>query len=176
MIFYSPGVKDSGTGKFLFVQTGIREVFLVDSGNPRLWNPEHTWELKESGIPITIKIRNPNSTDKETGFQYLESKIHGVESRIQNCLGFLSMGRFYLTERKLRTNMIICLRVVLNIIVLMIYLLLTLQHLDCAFNDFIIAHQISFPHNTKGTRPQLVRDFKIRTWHFRPLPLKIRFR
>ena len=72
--------------------------------------------------------------------------------------------------------MIICLRVVLDIIVLMMYFLLTLQHLDCAFNDFIIAHQISFPHNTKGTRPQLVRDFKISTWHFRPLPLKIRFR
>ena len=175
MIFYSPGVKDSGTRKFLFVETGIREV-LSGFRKPRLWNPEHTWELKESGIPITIKIRNPSSTDKETGFQYLESKIHGVESRIQNCLGFLSMGRFYLTQRKLQTNMIICLRVVLNIIVLMIYLLLTLQHLDCAFNDFIIAHQISFPHNTKGTRPQLVRDFKICTRHFRPLPLKIRFR
>ena len=160
--FYSPGVKDSGTDKFLFVETGIREV-LRGFPKPRLWNPEHTWAQG---------IRNPrSSTDKETGFQYLKSKIHGVESRIQNCLGSLSMGRFNVTERKLQTNMIIC----LNIIVLMMYLWLTLQHLDCAFNDFIIAHQISFPHNTKGTRPQLVRDFKIRTRHFRPLPLKIRF-
>ena len=175
MIFYSPGVKDSVTRRFLFVETGIREVFLVDSGNLG-FGIRNTLELKESGIPLTIKIRNPSSTDKETGFQYLESEIHGVESKIQNCLGFLSMGRFYLTQRKLQTNMIICLRVVLNLIVLMTYLLLTLQHLDCAFNDFIIAHQISFPHNTKGTRPQLVRDFKIRTWHFRPLPLKIHFR
>ena len=175
MIFYSPGVKDSVDGRFLFVETGIREVFLVDSGNLG-FGIRNTLELKESGIPSTIKIRNPSSTDKETGFQYLESKINGVESKIQKCLGFLSMGRFYLTERKLQTNMIICLRVVLNIIVLMMYFLLTLQHLDCAFNDFIIAHQISFPHNTKGTRPQLVRDFKISTWHFQPLPLKICFR
>ena len=29
----------------------------------------NTLELKESGIPLTIKIGNPSSTDKETGFQ-----------------------------------------------------------------------------------------------------------
>ena len=28
--------------------------------------------LKESGIPLTIGVRNPNSTDKKSGFQYLE--------------------------------------------------------------------------------------------------------
>ena len=33
-------------------------------------------------IPLTIGIRNPSSTDKEKGIQYLESGIHGVESRI----------------------------------------------------------------------------------------------
>ena len=30
---------------------------------------------------------------KKSGIQYLESEIHGVESRIQDCLGFLYMGR-----------------------------------------------------------------------------------
>ena len=45
-------------------------------------------QLKKSGIPLTIEIRNPSSTDKESEIQYLESGIHGVESRIQSCLGF----------------------------------------------------------------------------------------
>ena len=34
-----------------------------------------------------IRIQNPSSTDKESGIQYLESGIHGVESRIRDCLG-----------------------------------------------------------------------------------------
>ena len=65
--------------------------------NPRnfcLWNPE-SWalesgiQLKESGIPLTIGIQNPSSTAlTKTRIQYLESGIHGVESRIQDCLGF----------------------------------------------------------------------------------------
>ena len=38
-------------------------------------------QLKKSGIPLTIGIRNPNSTDEEPG-----SRIHCVESRIQDCL------------------------------------------------------------------------------------------
>ena len=42
-------------------------------------------QLKESN---NNAIRNPNSTYKNSGFQYLESGIHGVESRIQDCLGF----------------------------------------------------------------------------------------
>ena len=36
-------------------------------------------QLKESGIPLTIGIRNPSSTDKESG-------IYSLESRIQGCL------------------------------------------------------------------------------------------
>ena len=39
-----------------------------------------------------IGIQNPSSTDKESKIQYLESGIHGMESRIQDCLGFLYMG------------------------------------------------------------------------------------
>ena len=37
---------------------------------------------------ITIGIWHPGSTDKESDIEYVESRIHGVESRIQNCLGF----------------------------------------------------------------------------------------
>ena len=42
--------------------------------------------LKESGILLIIGIRNPDSPDKESGIQYLESGIHCVKSRIQDCL------------------------------------------------------------------------------------------
>ena len=48
--------------------------------NPRLWKPE-------SGIPLKSEIRNPSSTDRKLGIQYLESGIHIVESRIQDSLG-----------------------------------------------------------------------------------------
>ena len=47
-------------------------------------------------------IRNPSTTDKEsTGIQYLESGIHGVESRVQieDCLRFPHMGRTFLPQR-----------------------------------------------------------------------------
>ena len=62
------------------------------SGKFELWNPE-SWalengiQLKESGIPLTTGIRNPNSTDKESSIQYLKFRIHSMESRIQDCLG-----------------------------------------------------------------------------------------
>ena len=39
---------------------------------------------KQSRIILTIGIRNPSSTDKESEIWYLESGIHGVESRIQD--------------------------------------------------------------------------------------------
>ena len=42
--------------------------------------------LVESGIPLTFEIRNPDSTDKE-------SRIHIVESRIQDCIGYPYMRR-----------------------------------------------------------------------------------
>ena len=38
-------------------------------------------------IPLTIGIRNQSSSDKESG-------IHGVESRIQDCLGFPYIGQY----------------------------------------------------------------------------------
>ena len=43
-------------------------------------------QLKESGIELTIGIWNPNSTDKKSAIQYLESGIHSLEFRIQDRL------------------------------------------------------------------------------------------
>ena len=69
--------------------------------NPRkfcFWNPESSVlesgiQIKESGIPITIGIQNSTVLQKNTGIQYLESAIHSVESRIQDCAGlFPYMG------------------------------------------------------------------------------------
>ena len=43
-------------------------------------------QLKESEIPRMIGIWNSVSTNKECGIEYLESGIHTMESRIQDCL------------------------------------------------------------------------------------------
>ena len=51
----------------------------------RIRNPSNDWNL-ESRIPLMIEIRNPSLTDKEFRIQYLESRSHSVESRIQDCL------------------------------------------------------------------------------------------
>ena len=48
--------------------------------NLKSWVLESGIQLKESGIPLTIGIRYPSSNDRESGIQYLESGIHGVES------------------------------------------------------------------------------------------------
>jgi len=42
---------------------------------------EPRMQLKESGNPLTIEIRNPISTDMESEIQYLETGFHSVESR-----------------------------------------------------------------------------------------------
>ena len=59
-------------------------------------------QLKESKIPSTIEIRDPNSTDKEYRIPYLESRIYGEESRIQDCLGFWNPGNFCLWNSESR--------------------------------------------------------------------------
>ena len=44
-------------------------------------------------------IWNPRSTDiDESWIQYLESRIHGLESRIQDCFEFPWMGCYYRLE------------------------------------------------------------------------------
>ena len=55
-------------------------------GNPGL--RESGIQLKKSWIPLTIKIRNSSSTNKESKIYCLESGIHSMESRIQDCLAF----------------------------------------------------------------------------------------
>ena len=67
-----------------------RESEFQNLGNFCSWNPESRAleskiQLKESGVPLLTGIRNPNFTNNESG-------IHGVESRIQDCLGFTYTG------------------------------------------------------------------------------------
>ena len=84
--------------------TPCKVIRIPESGKFCLWNPESsenlflwnwkswTWEsgiqLKKSEIPLTIEIQNPSSTNKESEIYCLESGIHSVESRIQDCLAF----------------------------------------------------------------------------------------
>ena len=78
----------------------VRECGFRNPRNFCWWNPESGKLLVESGI-LGFGIRNPskdlNPESKvpltKTGIQYLESVIHGVESRIQDCLGFPYMRR-----------------------------------------------------------------------------------
>ena len=63
------------------VKLGIQQIFAVESGILGLESGIQL-QLKKSGIPLTIGIRNSSSTDKESTIQYLESRIHGMEFRI----------------------------------------------------------------------------------------------
>ena len=45
------GIRIPESGKFLIVESGIQQILAVE---PRI-------QLKESGIPLTIRIRNPDS-------------------------------------------------------------------------------------------------------------------
>ena len=67
------------SGRFLSVGSSvIQQIFAVESWilGFGIWN-----ELKESGISLTTGIQNPSFIDKESG-------IHGLKSRIQDCLRF----------------------------------------------------------------------------------------
>ena len=57
-----------------------RHIFLVQSGK----------RLKESGIPLTIGVRNPNSTDKKSGFQYLEFEFTAWNPESETALDSLA--------------------------------------------------------------------------------------
>ena len=80
---HSTNIKNSGiasckeneipeSGKFLPLESGILDFGIRNT---------------------TQRIRNPSPTEKESRIEYLESGIHGVESRIQTCLGFPYIGR-----------------------------------------------------------------------------------
>ena len=83
-----------------------RESGLWNPGNFCLWNLQF-WP-SESRIQRS-RIRNRTKSHLEsriqvpltkTGIQYLISGIRGVDSRIQDCLGFPNMGRSTLLKRK----------------------------------------------------------------------------
>ena len=80
-------------GKYGFRNPGNFCLWNPKCGKIFLWNQESwalesgTW-LQGSGIPLTILIQDLSYTDQESGIQYLESEIHGVESRIVYCLLF----------------------------------------------------------------------------------------
>ena len=77
-------------------------------------NPGSIIQLKESGIPVMTGVQNPSSTAKElieSGIQYLEYRIYGVESRM---LGLaLHDGRFTVWSDKINSEMfaLSCIRV-----------------------------------------------------------------
>ena len=75
-----------------FLLPHVRESRFWNPGNFCLWNPES----RVFGIRNPTNDWNPESKVllKNTGIQYLESGIHSMESRIQECLGFPYMGRF----------------------------------------------------------------------------------
>ena len=53
------------------------------------WNPELGREIRN---PAAIKIGNPSSTDKESGIQYVESRIHSVNPGSKTFLDYLVWG------------------------------------------------------------------------------------
>ena len=84
----------------LFCEFRAYSPHVRDLGNFCLWNQESCAllsiiQLKESGFLSTIRIRNPSSIDSANGIQSLESGIHNVKFRIQDCLGLPSLGNAY---------------------------------------------------------------------------------
>ena len=75
---------DTDAGKFWLAESGIRERFAGKIRNPGLWNPEYSLRNPESHL--TIRIRNPGSTGRESGTQCLPSGFNGLESRVQDSL------------------------------------------------------------------------------------------
>ena len=79
--------------KFRFRILKSRKVLLVKSGILDFGirkTAQGTW------IPLMIGFRNPSFNDKESGIQYLEAGIHGLESRRRRqktVLAFLCIGR-----------------------------------------------------------------------------------
>ena len=59
--------------------------------NEESWHLESGLQLKESGIPLEIRIRKTTFTDKETKFHYQEPGIHSMDSRIQDCFNWIPL-------------------------------------------------------------------------------------
>ena len=58
-----------------------KEIGKVSFSNPESWALEPRIKRKKSGIPLTIEIRTPNFTDKESGIQSPESTARNPESK-----------------------------------------------------------------------------------------------
>ena len=71
------------SGKFLFVESAILGFWIQNTA-------------QESGIALNCTW----NTESKFHWQRLESGVRGVESRIQDCLGFLYMERSTLLKRK----------------------------------------------------------------------------
>ena len=88
----------SGIGNpgLLWISSAERECGFRNAGNFCLWNKEtgkvsfsnpESWALEprikrqKSGIPLTIEIRTPIFTDKESGIQSPESMARNLESK-----------------------------------------------------------------------------------------------
>ena len=65
--------------------------FAYGMWNPGFWNLEYSSRNPESHCRLESRIQVLLTN---TGTQYLESGIHIVESRIQDCHGFPYMGRY----------------------------------------------------------------------------------
>ena len=82
-------------------------IWIPWSDNFCLWNLE-SWalesrtQLKESGIYQQLESRIQGPLTKKCRIRYLESGIHGMESRIQDCLGFPQMWAIFIIFRKHR--------------------------------------------------------------------------
>ena len=71
------GIRIPESAKFLHLESGILEIFCL--WNPESWALESGIQVWESGIPLTIRIRNPSSTEKD-----LESSKWNPESTAWN--------------------------------------------------------------------------------------------
>ena len=71
-------------------------LLLVDFGilGFGFWNLTLGFRNSAPGIrnPAAIGIRNPSSTDKESGIQYVESRIHSVNPESKTFLDYLIWG------------------------------------------------------------------------------------
>ena len=74
----------------MFVESAIWESFTCGIWNLGLWNSEYNTRNPESYQRLESRIQVPFT---KTGVQYLESGIHGEESRIQDYFGFPYMRR-----------------------------------------------------------------------------------
>ena len=76
------------SGKVLLVESRILEIALVETRllGFGIWNAAQGIQ-----IPLSIGSRNQRSTDNKSRIQYLESGIHGVESRVRDSIRFSYM-------------------------------------------------------------------------------------